>query len=76
MLCSERNEKGLFYALDLGGTNFRVLRVQLGGKQERVIDTEFEQVSIPQELMFGTSEVCLPINYFLVKCLSVMEISL
>ncbi|KAF3638829.1 Hexokinase-1 [Capsicum annuum] len=50
------NEKGLFYALDLGGTNFRVLRVQLGGKEERVIATEFEQVSIPQELMFGTSE--------------------
>ncbi|KAK1322303.1 hypothetical protein QJS10_CPA03g02188 [Acorus calamus] len=50
------NEKGLFYALDLGGTNFRVLRVQLGGKDQRVIDTEFEQMSIPQELMFGTSE--------------------
>ncbi|OVA18579.1 Hexokinase [Macleaya cordata] len=50
------NEKGLFYALDLGGTNFRVLRVQLGGKNELVIDTEFEQMSIPQELMFGTSE--------------------
>ncbi|KAM7259983.1 hypothetical protein ACFE04_015724 [Oxalis oulophora] len=50
------NEKGLFYALDLGGTNFRVLRVQLGGKQDRVIATESDQVSIPQELMFGTSE--------------------
>nr|AHY84730.1 hexokinase [Manihot esculenta] len=50
------NEKGLFYALDLGGTNFRVLRVQLGGKEERVVAAEFEQVSIPQELMFGTSE--------------------
>ncbi|KAK9108724.1 hypothetical protein Sjap_016784 [Stephania japonica] len=50
------NEEGLFYALDLGGTNFRVLRVQLGGKDKRVIDTEFEQVSIPQELMFRTSE--------------------
>lgn len=57
-MCSDRNEEGLFYALDLGGTNFRVLRVQLGGKEGRVIDTEFEQVSIPQELMFGTSEVC------------------
>lgn len=56
-LWCERNEKGLFYALDLGGTNFRVLRVQLGGKNERVIATEFEQVTIPQELMFGTSEV-------------------
>uniref|UniRef100_A0A6V7QUZ6 Phosphotransferase n=1 Tax=Ananas comosus var. bracteatus TaxID=296719 RepID=A0A6V7QUZ6_ANACO len=50
------NEKGLFYALDLGGTNFRVLRVQLGGKDQRVVDTEFEQVSIPQELMYGTTE--------------------
>ncbi|KAI3894533.1 hypothetical protein MKX03_027563 [Papaver bracteatum] len=50
------NEDGLFYALDLGGTNFRVLRVQLGGKSERVVDTEFEQVSIPKLLMSGTSE--------------------
>lgn len=49
-------EKGLFYALDLGGTNFRVLRVQLGGAESRVVDTEFEQVSIPQELMHGTTE--------------------
>ncbi|KAI0500152.1 hypothetical protein KFK09_018361 [Dendrobium nobile] len=50
------NEKGLFYALDLGGTNFRVARVQLGGKQNKVVDSEFEQVSIPQELMQGTTE--------------------
>ncbi|ESW32663.1 hypothetical protein PHAVU_001G007000 [Phaseolus vulgaris] len=50
------NEKGLFYALDLGGTNFRVLRVQLGGKDERVIHTEFDQVSIPQHLMSSTSQ--------------------
>ncbi|CAN6481812.1 unnamed protein product [Victoria cruziana] len=50
------NEKGLYYALDLGGTNFRVLRVQLGGKADRIMKTESEQVSIPQELMFGTSE--------------------
>ncbi|KAL0553376.1 hypothetical protein IC582_007270 [Cucumis melo] len=50
------NEEGLFYALDLGGTNFRVLRVQLGGKEKRVIATEFEQVSIPQHLMFATSQ--------------------
>jgi hypothetical protein len=44
--------------LDLGGTNFRVLRVQLGGKDDRVISTEFDQVSIPHDLMFATSEVC------------------
>lgn len=62
-LLSLRNEKGLFYALDLGGTNFRVLRVQLGGKEERVVATEFEQVAIPPELMFGTSEVDLILEY-------------
>ncbi|CAL5205815.1 unnamed protein product [Lathyrus oleraceus] len=50
------NEKGLFYALDLGGTNFRVLRVELGGKVDRVISTHFEQVSIPHDLMIATSE--------------------
>ncbi|XP_057424669.1 hexokinase-2, chloroplastic [Lotus japonicus] len=50
------NERGLFFALDLGGTNFRVLRVQLGGEDERVIATEFDQVSIPKDLMFATSE--------------------
>ncbi|KAM7515470.1 hypothetical protein LguiA_005053 [Lonicera macranthoides] len=50
------DEKGLFYALDLGGTNFRVLRVQLGGKERRVVKQEFDEVSIPPHLMVGTSE--------------------
>ncbi|CAM8939166.1 unnamed protein product [Rhodiola kirilowii] len=49
------NEKGLFYALDLGGTNFRVIRVELSGKAEP-ITSEFEQVAIPQHLMSGTSQ--------------------
>ncbi|KAJ6815976.1 hexokinase-2-like [Iris pallida] len=49
------NEKGLFYALDLGGTNFRVLRVQLGGKEGRVVKQEAEEVSIPPHLMVGSS---------------------
>ncbi|AET01524.1 putative hexokinase [Medicago truncatula] len=48
------NEEGLFYALDLGGTNFRVLRVQLGGK-DGVVGQEFTEVSIPPNLMVGTS---------------------
>lgn len=33
--------------------------MQLGGKAEGIIATEFEQVAIPPELMSGTSEVCL-----------------
>ncbi|MED6168108.1 hexokinase A [Stylosanthes scabra] len=50
------DEAGLFYALDLGGTNFRVLRVHLGGKEKGVINQEFEEVSIPPHLMIGSSE--------------------
>ncbi|KAG1335352.1 hexokinase-2 [Cocos nucifera] len=49
------DEKGLFYALDLGGTNFRVLRVQLGGKERHVVKQESTEVSIPQHLMVGSS---------------------
>ncbi|KAM0894528.1 hypothetical protein ACQ4PT_024477 [Festuca glaucescens] len=48
-------EKGLFYALDLGGTNFRVLRVLLGGKEGRVVKQECQEISIPTRLMTGSS---------------------
>ncbi|KAL2621916.1 hypothetical protein R1flu_002121 [Riccia fluitans] len=50
------DEKGLYYALDLGGTNFRVLRVQLGGKEGRVIKQEYEEVSIPHKLMAASGQ--------------------
>lgn len=52
-----RNETGLFYAVDLGGTNFRVLRVCLGGKKGKVLSQEYEEVAIPHELMTGTAKV-------------------
>ncbi|XP_058732239.1 hexokinase-1-like [Vicia villosa] len=50
------DEEGLYYALDLGGTNFRVLRVHLGGKDKGVVNQEFDEVSIPPHLMTGSSE--------------------
>ncbi|KAI3920870.1 hypothetical protein MKW92_053827, partial [Papaver armeniacum] len=49
------DEHGLFYALDLGGTNFCVLRIQLGGRDGRVAKQEFTEVSIPTEMMTATS---------------------
>nr|CAB3464163.1 unnamed protein product [Digitaria exilis] len=49
------NEEGFFYALDLGGTNFRVLRVQLAGKETRVAKRESKEVSIPPHLMSGNA---------------------
>ncbi|CAM6098379.1 unnamed protein product [Calypogeia fissa] len=50
------DERGLYYALDLGGTNFRVLRVQLGGKEGRVIKQEYEEVAIPHKLMTASGQ--------------------
>lgn len=49
-------ERGLYYAVDLGGTNFRVLRVQLEGKEGRIVKQESEEVPIPQEVMTGSSK--------------------
>ncbi|XP_078430611.1 hexokinase-1-like [Wolffia australiana] len=49
------DEEGMFYALDLGGTNFRVLRVRLGGREGQVVKQEFVEVAIPPHLMVGSS---------------------
>ncbi|XP_014519877.1 hexokinase-3 [Vigna radiata var. radiata] len=49
-------EKGTYYALHLGGTNFRVLRVQLSGQPTSDLDNEVERQPIPQNVMTSTSE--------------------
>ncbi|CAA0833491.1 Hexokinase-3 [Striga hermonthica] len=50
------NEEGIYFALDLGGTNFRVLRVKLGGQRSAIIGPDVERQPIPEHLMTGTSE--------------------
>ncbi|KAL1318751.1 hypothetical protein HN51_071052 [Arachis hypogaea] len=50
------DEKGTFYALDLGGTNFRTLRVQLGGNGKGIAKIEHNEVSIPPHLMTSSSD--------------------
>ncbi|CAI5522694.1 unnamed protein product [Closterium sp. Naga37s-1] len=50
------SEKGVFYALDLGGTNFRVLRVPLLGRDGGIGKVDSEGASISPELMTGTTE--------------------
>ena len=47
------SEKGKFLALDLGGTNFRVLLIDLDGDQFKMENRVF---AISQELMLGTGE--------------------
>lgn len=46
------NEKGKFLALDLGGTNFRVLLVQMNG--EKVCRHTSKTYAIPQRIMVGS----------------------
>ncbi|PNT56616.1 hypothetical protein POPTR_001G254800v4 [Populus trichocarpa] len=50
------SEIGTYYALDLGGTNFRVLRIQLGGRRSSILSQDVERQPIPQHLMTSTSE--------------------
>jgi len=52
-----RTEKGIYYALHLGGTNFRVLRVHLRDEQSSVLEHEVERQPIPQHLMTSTGKV-------------------
>ncbi|QCD91731.1 hexokinase-3-like [Vigna unguiculata] len=49
-------ERGTYYALHLGGTNFRVLRVQLSGQPTSDLEHEVERQPIPQNVMTSTSE--------------------
>ncbi|KAL7199350.1 hypothetical protein ACSBR2_021605 [Camellia fascicularis] len=50
------SEKGTYYALDLGGTNFRVLRLQLVGDRSAIPDPDVERKPIPQNLKTSTGE--------------------
>ncbi|XP_040908439.1 hexokinase-4-like [Toxotes jaculatrix] len=49
-------EKGDFLALDLGGTNFRVLHVRVVEEEQRVLKMDSQICAIPQEIMLGTGE--------------------
>lgn len=46
-------EKGDFLALDLGGTNFRVLHIRLEGKKTEMTGKIFR---VPESIMRGTGE--------------------
>ncbi|KAG7516707.1 hexokinase-2-like [Solea senegalensis] len=49
-------EKGDFLALDLGGTNFRVLHVRVCEDEQQVLKMDSQICSIPQEMMLGPGE--------------------
>ncbi|XP_063167085.1 hexokinase-2-like isoform X2 [Candoia aspera] len=47
-------EEGDFLALDLGGTNFRVLRVRVANNGSKKVEMENQIYDIPEELMRGS----------------------
>lgn len=53
---SSSSEHGDFLALDLGGSNFRVLLVQVQSGKRHNVNMHHKIYSIPQETMQGTGE--------------------
>ena len=55
-------ENGDFLALDLGGTNFRVLLVKIRGGKKRSVEMHNKIYAIPIEVMQGTGEEVTPFS--------------
>lgn len=53
IVCLIVAEEGKFLALDLGGTNFRVLLIELHGSDFKM---DNEIYPVPQHIMLGTGE--------------------
>ncbi|MED6278881.1 hypothetical protein CHARACLAT_028559, partial [Characodon lateralis] len=70
-VCStpEGSEVGDFLALDLGGTNFRVMLVKVGEDEERgfKVETKNQMYSIPEDTMTGTAEMLFD---YIAECMS------
>ncbi|KAM6220233.1 hexokinase-2 isoform 1-T1 [Rhynchocyon petersi] len=60
-------EKGDFLALDLGGTNFRVLLVRVRNGKRRGVEMHNKIYAIPQEVMHGTGDELFD---HIVQCIS------
>lgn len=58
-------EVGDFLALDLGGTNFRVMLVKVGEDEEGtwMVETQKQMYSIPEDAMTGTAEMVCESTY-------------
>ncbi|XP_059641262.1 probable hexokinase-like 2 protein [Cornus florida] len=50
------DEKGVYYGLNLRGTNFSMLRARLAGKNEALSELQREEVLIPSDVMAGASK--------------------
>lgn len=52
-------EKGDFIALDLGGSNFRILRVKVSHEKKQAVQMESQIYETPEDIMHGSgTRVC------------------
>lgn len=54
-----REEEGVFYGVNLQGTNLLILRARLGGKNMPVSGLHREEISVPNAVLATTSRVFL-----------------
>ncbi|KAK6258723.1 Hexokinase [Theobroma cacao] len=50
------NEQGMYYGVNLRGTDFLMVCARLGGKNEPISDFYKEEISLPSNVMLGTSQ--------------------
>jgi hexokinase len=60
-----REEEGFFYGVNLQGTNMLMLCARLGGKDKPISGLHREEISVPNGVLAGTSQV-----FFVVVLLS------
>ena len=65
------NERGKFLSLDLGGTNFRVIVMELTPDKEFIMDNKI--YAIPQTIMTGM-KINLPKLYFFGEFWSLLKV--
>lgn len=61
-ICFVCAENGDFLALDLGGTNFRVLLVRIRSGKRKSVEMQNKIYAIPLEVMQGTGEEVRCVN--------------
>uniref|UniRef100_A0A2N9J9C3 Phosphotransferase n=1 Tax=Fagus sylvatica TaxID=28930 RepID=A0A2N9J9C3_FAGSY len=49
-------EEGLYYGVNLRGANFLILCARLGGKNKPLSDLRREEISVPSNVMLGTTQ--------------------
>lgn len=49
-----QTEKGDFIALDLGGSNFRILRVKVSHEKKQTVQMESEIYDTPEDIIHGS----------------------